>query len=608
MEKSRKNHCLILITFLILSFVIKTIVYSAYYPVTRTIIVPTLPINQQNPAENWKAQMVRSISFRLINNNYLMVVAYRVTGFGGEAGSGPFVNVSHSFAFDINKDGKPDLINYTYDRRVVVKLNDGNGNFSQNIYDYSFGDFLASVIVDDFDNDGKPDLLGLGGRDGYTALFASNLDRNSANYYKKTSFKSSVLNFDSKIVATSMAAYDFDGDGYKDVIYADKEGRVWWWRNDPSRGVNRFFDESQVFLLIDSGMGPVNRYNPQQAGTVDVKDINYDGIPDIVVGNIQRREIRIYLGKRVNARIEYTIPPIILTDSNGRIVNGIVDIDPRAPNSKSPHYLRSFTPTLLRFADVDGDGFTDLFIATDAWGEGKRYGGALYLFRGNGFTSDGKPKFLSYELSAGNSADSGRNPYDFDCGSVADFDADGLIDFVAADGNHSGNFYKVKTLSNNTYDTSTYGFILSKPVWELIGIPYSQIPSNFVKSIEITIQFEKQFSGQISDGLFEIRYYPVVQNPDIVWTTSEPERWKNTSNLFPGTAQNMRISTVVPANGVYTANVTFTKPLKPDIQILIALKSLSQTTTPGIKKITYKITTAPQELEIRNFQWLNKEY
>lgn len=297
---------------------------------------------------------------------------------------------------------------------------------------------------------------------------------------------------------------------------------------------------------------------------------------------LNKKSIFVYFGKIVNNQLTFdTDNKLVLTTSSGKLSDYVIT-DPSIKNSKSPEILPSFGPTIIKITDVDRDGYKDIFIGTDAWRQGKNFGGSVYLFKGVGITPDNKPKFLSLELVHGSYSKDNNPPYDFDAGTIADLDNDGIPDFVAADGNHSGNYYKIITQTQKEYETSP-GYLISDYLTNLVGILPKDLPNNFVKRIKVNIGFDLS----LGNGSFEIRYIKNgIKDPSLIDPFGYP--------LMPDAS-----GTIVEN---FTTEIEFDKPV-PDPQIIIILKPESEFSAPHLKYLKYEIETAPSQVIIKGFNW-----
>ncbi|MFN3692026.1 MAG: FG-GAP repeat domain-containing protein, partial [Fervidobacterium sp.] len=272
-------------------------------------VYPISTYDQSKPESAWGCVYAKDISVRVVNNVLVAVNVFAINTIQASPGAGPFADVSQTYAVDYNKDGYADIVSVTYGGKVVIKTNRGtqNGNLvMEDSYSYVFpmwnnvvtsGD--GTAIVDDFDADGKPDLFLYNSR--YRAVYVPNAIRNvptSQMYWKDRPMNDS--GFLTMWTVTAMSSYDFDSDGYKDIIYADMRGRIWLWKNNPAQGNNRFFNTQIVKLIDDADIGTTDSYG---GAVLDIYDFNKDGIPDIIAGNTDKRGIYIYPGKIINNQI-----------------------------------------------------------------------------------------------------------------------------------------------------------------------------------------------------------------------------------------------------------------------------------------------------------------
>jgi len=582
--------------------------------------------DQSKPESAFGCVYARNISVRVVNNNIVAVNVYKIQTVESDPGAGPFRDVSQTHAVDFDKNGYSDIIAVTYGGNLVVKRNKMK---ESNILDfedrtsYVIGNSRyrwipgdGTMVIDDFNNDGKLDLFLYNAS--YYGAFINDVVSPKPNITDKNRDISITwlinykdLRFLTMWTVSAMSSYDFDKDGYKDIIYADMSGRVWFWRNNPAGGNNRFFNASQITLLFSDPDIGTTAFNG--GAVMDIADLNGDGIPDIVAGNTDKRGIFIYYGELVNNEIKYNPAKkvaIVRTDGN---LGTEASVDSSIPNSKSPSYLPSFAPTIIKITDLDRDGKPDIFVGTDAWRQGKSFGGSIYLFRGSTRDTTGKPKFTSLELVKGSYSSENKPPYDFDAGAIGDLDNDGIPDFVAADGNHSGNFYKVLTKTVQKYVTNP-GVLLSDYLTNVVnykmpdgsirkGIPRSVLQQYFVERIEVEVWF-----SNIGSGTFEIRYAKsAIKDPTLIDPKNFPLA-TDPKKKDPVTGQELPMEPKpVPLSGSFKAHIVLPTP-SPDPQILIVLYPKDENSAPHLQNIIYRIWTKPASVEIKGFRWLKSEY
>ncbi|MBT1247965.1 MULTISPECIES: VCBS repeat-containing protein [unclassified Thermosipho (in: thermotogales)] len=556
---------------LLISFLSFAETYTATFPISNW--------SQQYPEKAWGAIYVKNISTRVVEDKIVAVNVYKINDISAVPGYGPFTQVSQTFSVDFNNDGYADIISLTYDGFVVIKKNKmketGELSFENERYFRLLvknGD--GTMIVDDFDNDGKLDLFSFNSWQ-YAQYVDDVLNKDESTYKKISKDK----NFVTEWTVSAMASYDYNGDGYKDIFYVDYKGRFWVWINDNSKGRERFFNKNNIIKLFrdkdlsSNGGGAV----------LDIGDLNNDGIIDLIAGHTDKKDIYVYFGKIVNNQLEFDVENKFVITRDGKLGEH-VKVDSRYSNSKSPKDLPSFGPTIIKITDVDRDGYKDIFVGTDAWRQNKDFGGSVYLFKGFNITSDNKPEFVSLELVHGSYSWEDNPPYDFDAGTVADLDNDGVPDFVAADGNHSGNFYKIITQTQKEYETDEAGYIISDYLPNLVGILPKDLPNNFVKRIKVTIKFDLS----LGDGTFEIRYVKSgIKDPQLI----DPESYP----LMPGASGKIV--------GSFTTEIEFDKPV-PDPQIIIITRPAGPFSAPHITYLKYEIETQPSQVIIKGFNWI----
>jgi hypothetical protein len=181
---------------------------------------------------------------------------------------------SHVAVADFNGDGKPDLAvtNTGHENAVSVLLNTtATGSMSLSFTDpvaFATGRYTRSVVVEDFNGDGKPDLATANGGDTVSVLLNT------------TTLGSLVPAFSPQQVFSvtsdpeSLAVGDFNGDGKPDLVVA-----------------NRLSDWVSVLLNTTAAGSASANFTPQQTFTtgmrhnylVAVADLNGDGNSDLAV-------------------------------------------------------------------------------------------------------------------------------------------------------------------------------------------------------------------------------------------------------------------------------------------------------------------------------------
>lgn len=179
---------------------------------------------------------------------------------------------------DLNGDGKLDLAVSTY-KQINILLGNGDGTFQSAVtYSWGTGDGTSwgdrSLAVADVNRDGKPDIVVATGsavyyEPGQVAVLLGNGDG---------TFQPAVDFATGTPYAWSLALADFNGDGKLDVVVANAanyDGAV-----------------SSIAVLLGNGDGTFQaattyrvQSNLQSPRGIAAKDVNGDGIPDIIASD-----------------------------------------------------------------------------------------------------------------------------------------------------------------------------------------------------------------------------------------------------------------------------------------------------------------------------------
>ena len=201
--------------------------------------------------------------------DFALIIGYTSSVFNGN-GDGTFSLSSNSYPFyyytaavvaDMNLDGVPDIVGYSY--QMDVDLGNGNGTFSTVFGPTGGYGVSASLAVADFNNDGKPDIAAAGYNEN-AAIFLGNGDGSlqSPTYANAGGQPQSVI------------TADFNHDGKADLAVIT---------NYPVYGVS---------ILLGNGDGtfqppatyPLTASYPPSIGS---GDFNGDGNLDVVVSDNQ---------------------------------------------------------------------------------------------------------------------------------------------------------------------------------------------------------------------------------------------------------------------------------------------------------------------------------
>ncbi len=237
--------------------------------------------------------------------------------------------------------------------------------------------------------------------------------------------------------ATMMISLDFDRDGDLDVIMGNFRGDVFKITNTNNGAVNAQTFVVEPTPILDTPWGS------RGVSTVSVADFDGDADMDIIVGSVSYDSLLYYKN-----------------DGTGNFTLYATYNDPSHSGSND---LYDGAATVSLAADFDMDGDTDLIVGTDNWNYGSNAGGKCYYFRcANG-------DLTSRLIFNGQT----RSPQvvDFDLGFAFDFNNDGLLDFLLADGNDARNYYLFINQLANVYNTS--GAAVSVSLTPTLSAEYS---------------------------------------------------------------------------------------------------------------------------------------
>jgi regulation of enolase protein 1 (concanavalin A-like superfamily) len=309
---------------------------------------------------------------------------------------------------DVDGDGRPDIVGFSEASGLVVAHGNGDGTFGEpralnrqatplavaDFNDDGFGDIVAAEFAPR-PNNGLATLLILRGRGDGTFAAAQTIATDVA------------LNWEN-IVPTAVAQ-DLNADGKRDLAVTDRGVLVIY----PGRGDLTF---DQRYELSPAGDG---------AREITAGDVNHDNRPDLIAVSISNT-VEVYLNQ------------------GGFVfrVNSIV--------------LGTYDQSDVVAADLDGDGFDDLVIATSYWGLDFTDGQVTVLMsRGDGTFAEPRVSQTGVKGSV--------------VVAVGDFNADGIPDI--ATGNRSWRYY----------DSACTGMVYwdSVSIFPGLGAGYVGIPATF---------------------------------------------------------------------------------------------------------------------------------
>src|SRR6185312_3830588 len=167
-------------------------------------------------------------------------------------------------ASDVNFDGKLDLLVANYnDGNVTVYTNSGSGTLVSNA-NYVAGPYLHAIAVADMNGDGYPDLIA-GSAAGFPTSALSIWTNNGSGIFESNATVAVARS------VGSIAAADFNGDGFADLAASDSA------------------DRPGIVSIVTNSSGGFGNYYTVVAGVepqaMAMADFNGDNKPDLVLGN-----------------------------------------------------------------------------------------------------------------------------------------------------------------------------------------------------------------------------------------------------------------------------------------------------------------------------------
>jgi hypothetical protein len=289
----------------------------------------------------------------------------------------------------------------------------------------------CGMTAGDYDGDGDIDFLFIASSDTspYTPkriwLYRNNLINNGVNTGVLSFTKIDLTSaWASALVgiawsSTMMTSIDIDGDGDIDIIMGNCAGNVLKLTNTGNKAINASTFTVETTPIIDTSWGL------RGVSTVSVADFNNDGFLDIVLGSVSYGSLLYYRNDGHGVFNLYAT----YSDPSGNTSNNLFD--------------GAATATIV--GDFDGDGWVDLVVGCDNWNyDAGVIGGQIYFFRN--VSGD----FVQTLIYNGHS----KTPQleDIDLGLAFDYNNDGLLDFLMADGNDSQSYVVFTNQTANVYN------------------------------------------------------------------------------------------------------------------------------------------------------------
>ncbi len=300
-------------------------------------------------------------------------------------------DVNHLFINEIKNNGDIVKGNFFKEEGFVRKaegyIDPKNGS--------NYSELKLGVSVADVDNDGDEDI--------YICSLNSNnklLLNNGSGIFRDVS-KQPHRAGENYLRCTAAAFSDVDLDGFVDLYITSENGSNKLFRND---GTGHFID-----VTVSAGLETISG-----GSCASFSDINNDGLPDLCV-TFWYGQNRIYLNESKNGVISF------------RDITAQTDLINSSPVKSNG----------VTFADINNDGFPDLFIAN------RNAENKLYLNNGKGIFKDVSALYFEKKVYLSNG------------GVFADFDQDGFLDLYL---NNVGENVLYKNISGNQFLDVTTDF------------------------------------------------------------------------------------------------------------------------------------------------------
>jgi len=229
---------------------------------------------------------------------------------------------------DLNGDGKLDIVTVDYAGAAAVLMGNGDGTF-QPVVLYPLFDDATSIVVEDMNHDGKPDLVIPTFPFEAFAVFDGN---GNGTFQPFTTYSFNTCG------GYSFAVSDVNGDGNPDLVVA-------------GFGPSDCGAEGFISIALGNGDGsfqPPVYYDAGGflPGSVRVADLNGDGVPDLVVAN--------ECGTSQNCQsLDTGTAGVLLGNGDGTFQSPTVFLSGGSA---------MFASQSLAVADLNGDGLPDLVV------------------------------------------------------------------------------------------------------------------------------------------------------------------------------------------------------------------------------------------------------
>lgn len=204
---------------------------------------------------------------------------------------------SYPTVVDWNNDGKHDLLVGDGNGNVKIYLNTNTNSapvLDGGTFIFNTGQDRASVMVDDWNGDGRKDLL-VGNLAGTIQIYLNNGTDAAPSFGSAYNLQVGGVDFrvDSGISADPNARsapriYDWNGDGKKDILVGNLSGNIYYLQNKGDNAAPVFNSAEKLFLADGTPLRYLSTPTPAAGprSRFDITDWNNDGLPDIVSGGV----------------------------------------------------------------------------------------------------------------------------------------------------------------------------------------------------------------------------------------------------------------------------------------------------------------------------------